>query len=176
MIPHVRLLSLSHSTFDKLRRGKYWRYHLPSDEWDDMRAAAALRVFTKRGLYRKRKGAIEPWVYRVVDNAIKNGLRSYLGWPRSICLDQRRAMLRHAPLSAAADVVDVHESVHPSFYIDDVVGECMTDLKPTERRVFSRILCGDTGKALERNCRMGYQAVLSRRHRIRSRFTSLLRQ
>lgn len=79
MIAHAKLLSLSNTAFDNLRKRKYWRYRLPSDEWDDLRAKAAVRVFAKRGLYSKRRGAIESWLHTVVDNSIKNGLRQSLG-------------------------------------------------------------------------------------------------
>jgi DNA-directed RNA polymerase specialized sigma24 family protein len=177
MIAHTKLFALSNATFDKLRKQKYWRYILPSDEWDDIRSKAAIRVFAKRGLYSKRKGALEPWVYRVVDNAIKNGVRDYLGAPTSQRIGQRRAMLpiNLAPITAAAHVMDECESKHPAFYIDDYVGECMSGLSDGKRDVFSAILNGEEPKSRSRLVRgQRYNTFCAYKHYIKQRFKSSL--
>lgn len=175
VITHVKLFALSNDTFAKLRKQKYWRYRLPSDEWDDIQSKAAIRVFAKRGLWKARKGALAPWVYRVVDNAIKNGLRDHLGTPWLNCTPQRRRVLvQQVPLSAAAHVIDEGESHRPEWYIDDMVGECANRLRANERPVFERVLMGDTPTEIGQSCGIGYQLALKRFNSIKRTFRSSL--
>ena len=177
VITHKQLYAWATTSFDNLRKGKYWRYHLPSDEWDDMRIRAATRVVTKAHLIDQRycTARVRAYVGRAVDNSIKNSLRATLGDPKLNCTEHRRhVMIKRGSMAEAREMVDKDESMHPSFYIDDLVGECMTACKPRERIVFSSLLNGHRGRDLERDCVMTYQVALKQRHSIRRRFASSL--
>jgi hypothetical protein len=178
MITHIQLYKWATEAFDGLRRHKYWRYRLPSDEWDDMRIKAATRVIQKAGLIDQRYGTakLRAYVGVTVNNSIKNNLREVLGTPACFCTPQRRLFLQKAPMTLARKVVDPYASQPPERFIDDMVSHCMAACTKVEKSIFRSAMRGQTGKQMARTRGISQPVVSIHLKKVKQRFKSYLYQ
>jgi hypothetical protein len=177
VITHKQLYQWATESFDGLRKRKYWRYRLPSDEWDDMRIKAATRVIQKAHLIDRRYSRPRHWVMVVVNNSIKNSLRDSLGDYRCVSTEQRRrVMLQRAPMAAAREVVDQYASQLPERFIDDMISHCMVACTKPERSIFRSVMRGHTGQQMARTRGISQPVVSIHLKKVKQRFKSYLYQ
>ena len=145
MITHKQLYQWAIESFDVLRKKKYWKYYLASDEWEDMKIKAATRVISKSGLIDRRFSSekLRNYVGKSVDNCIKNGIRDFLGHHSLKCTEKRRDLIRTAPISFADKV----EEIRPFHSLENILEEINVDLLPFlsvgDRQIYKMMLDGN---------------------------------
>jgi RNA polymerase sigma factor (sigma-70 family) len=71
------LFSMAARCFGAMQR-RLLDVKLPSQEWEDIRSEAIIRVFEKRGQFDKDRGKLFSWVFTIVRNSVFNSLRRSL--------------------------------------------------------------------------------------------------
>jgi RNA polymerase sigma factor (sigma-70 family) len=192
MITHKQLFEWSLKSFQSLRLKKYSRYKFPSQEWEDFRSKASIRVIQQFNKYEKTRGKPYSFVYTIVDNSIKNSIRDLLGDPRSKTTKWKRKMLimtdpfvtksvqidrfGNEEITYTPDMIDESGTKDNFFELsqDDIISNFSKKLSEVQRKTLLCLIDGKTPKQISKEKKMKLVTVYQQRSKIKKIFKELL--